>query len=204
MRRHLLLLLPLALAAACATSTAAQGRHAATEAADFTLRTIDGTTFTLSEHLGKKVLVLDFWATWCVPCLAAMPHLQAMSERYRDELLVIGISMDGPETVAQVGPTAATRGVRFPILLDEETRAVSVYNPHRSAPYTVLIGKDGRVASAREGYNSGDEVMLEKAVQELIAKAAQPPPAAAPQQLQEQQPSPGEAPASVPAASSAP
>ena len=57
------------------------------------------------------------------------------------------------------------------MLLDEETRAVSVYNPHRSAPFTVLIGRDGRVASSREGYNAGDETALEKAVQDQLAKS---------------------------------
>ena len=94
-----------------------------------------------------------------------------MHERYKDQgLLVVGVAMDGPETVAQVGPFATAHALGFPIVLDEETRAVSLYNPHRSAPYTVVIGRDGRVASAREGYNPGDEKALEKTVQDQLAK----------------------------------
>jgi peroxiredoxin len=158
------------LAAACATT---QGASEAS--ADFTLKAVDGQTVSLSEHLGKKVIVLDFWATWCVPCQAEMPHLQALHERYRDQgLVVLGISMDGPETVAQVGSWTAGHGITFPMLLDEDTRAVSIYNPHRSAPFTVVIGRDGKIKSARDGFNPGDEKALEKTVVELLGPASEP------------------------------
>ncbi len=172
MTRRLLPVLVLALAG-CATP-ATRGASS-TEAADFTLRTVRGEPFTLSEHLGQKVILLDFWATWCAPCTAEMPHLQEMWDRYRDQgLLVVGVSMDGPETVAQVAPFVASRGFTFPVLLDEETRAVSLYNPHRSAPYVVLFGRDGRVASTREGYNAGDERALEATVAGLLEKGSPP------------------------------
>jgi peroxiredoxin len=165
----------LVLACACATT---QG---ASEAADFTLRAVDGRTVSLSEFLGKKVVVLDFWATWCVPCQAEMPHLESMYERYKDQgLVVLGVDMDGPETVAQVGSWTSSHGITFPMLLDEDTRAVSLYNPHHSAPFTVLIGRDGHIASAREGYNPGDEKALEKSVQDLLAKVAAPAATTAP------------------------
>ncbi|MGC4117558.1 MAG: TlpA disulfide reductase family protein [Myxococcales bacterium] len=156
------------------SSSTASASAAATEAADFTVKATDGSTFTLSEHLGKKVIVLDFWATWCVPCMTALPHLEQIWQKHKDQgLLVVAVAMDGPETVAQVAPMARSHGLTFPVLLDEETRAVSVYNPHRSAPYQVIIGKDGRIASAREGYNPGDEVALEKTLVALLAKAAE-------------------------------
>jgi len=170
-----LLLLPCAALCACATL------QASSEAADFTLKAVDGSTVSLSEHLGKKVIVLDFWATWCVPCQAEMPHLQAMYERHKDQgLLVLGIDMDGPETVAQVGSWTSGHGITFPMLLDEDTRAVSVYNPHHSAPFTVIIGKDGKIKSAREGFNPGDEKDLEKTVVALLGAPPAAEPAKAP------------------------
>lgn len=186
--------LAVALATGCATSGSAgtssgsssPSANAATEAADFTVKATDGATFTLSEHLGKKIVVLDFWATWCVPCLAAMPHLEQLWQKYKDQdVLVVAVAMDGPETVAQVAPMARSHGLTLPVVLDEESKAVSVYNPHRSAPFQVIIGKDGRIASSREGYNAGDEVALEKTLQDLLAKAgggarpAEPAPAPA-------------------------
>jgi len=137
-------------------------------AADFTLRDIEGRTVRLSDHRGKVVL-LSFWATWCVPCAAELPHLQRLYAAYRDAgLVVLAISMDGPESIADVVPHARRYGLTFPVLLDEETRVVGVYNPKRSAPFSALIGRDGVVAKTREGYSAGDEVAIETDIKALL------------------------------------
>jgi peroxiredoxin len=123
----------------------------------------------LSDHRGKVVLV-NFWATWCVPCAAELPHLQRLYEAYADQgFVVLAISMDGPESVAEVVPRARRYGLTFPVLLDEETRVVAVYNPKRSAPFTALIGPDGAVVETREGYSAGDEIAIEADIQALLA-----------------------------------
>ena len=135
------------------------------QVADFTLETIDGKTVHLSDYVGKKVVLLDFWATWCEPCLAAMPHLQNMYEAHgSDGFVVLSISMDGPETIAEVRSYVQRQGLSFPVLLDEESRAVSLYNPRRSAPYSVLIARDGTILHKRDGYQPGDEIEIEKEV----------------------------------------
>jgi peroxiredoxin len=139
------------------------------QAADFTLRDIDGRTVRLSDYRGQVVLV-NFWATWCVPCAAELPHLQRFYEKYRDQgFVVLAISMDGPESSAEVAPRARRYGLTFPVLLDEETRVVGVYNPKRTAPFTVMIGRDGAVARTREGYTAGDEIAVEAEIQALVA-----------------------------------
>jgi peroxiredoxin len=133
--------------------------------ADFTLETVDGETVHLSDYVGKNVILLDFWATWCEPCLAAMPHLQKMYETHKgDGFVVLSISMDGPETVAEVRSYVQRQNLSFPVLLDEESRAVSLYNPKRSAPYSVLIARDGTILHKRDGYQPGDEIEIEKEV----------------------------------------
>jgi peroxiredoxin len=138
-------------------------------AADFVLRDTAGRTVRLSDHFGK-VIVLNFWATWCVPCAAELPHLQRMYETYRDQgLVILAISMDGPETVANVGPHTRRYGLTFPVLLDEETRVVAMHNPKRTAPFTVMIDRDGAVARTREGYTAGDEIAVEADIQALLA-----------------------------------
>jgi peroxiredoxin len=145
------------------------GGAAPGRAADFTLRDTTGRMVRLSDHFGK-VIVLNFWATWCVPCAAELPHLQRLYETYRDQGLVIfAISMDGPETVANVGPHARRHGLTFPVLLDEETRVVAMHNPKRTAPFTVMIDRDGAVARTREGYTAGDEIAVEADIQALLA-----------------------------------
>jgi len=138
-------------------------------APDFALRDLSGQTVRLSDHRGKVVLV-NFWATWCVPCAAELPHLERLYNKYRDQgFVVLAISMDGPETSANVDPHARRHGLTFPVLLDEETRVTGTYNPKRTAPFTVLIGRGGDVASTREGYHAGDEVEVEADIRSLIS-----------------------------------
>jgi peroxiredoxin len=137
-------------------------------ATDFTLRDAEGRDVRLSDHAGKVVLI-DFWATWCQPCVAGMPHLQEMYTRLKDRgFVVLGVSMDGPESVATVPSFVRNMGVTFPILLDEETRVVSIYNPKRTAPLQVLVDRGGRIAQVRQGYNVGDEKLIEAEVERLL------------------------------------
>lgn len=131
-------------------------------APDFTLTDVEGKSVSLSDYLGSKVILIDFWATWCKPCIAEMAHMQKMYEARKDNFVVLAISMDASETEAQVAPTVKTKGWTFPVLLDPETRVVSLYNPRRAAPYTVLIDRHGKIVKKREGYNPGDEVEIEK------------------------------------------
>lgn len=149
-------------------SAAAPAAAPVRNAEDFALRDVEGHDVRLSNYTGKVVL-LDFWQTWCIPCAAEIPHLQRFYETYKDKgFVVLGISMDGPETVAQVGPFVQRYGLTFPVLLDEETRVTALYNPARSAPLSVLIGRDGRIVRTREGYDAGDEKLIETDVQKAL------------------------------------
>jgi peroxiredoxin len=132
---------------------------------DFELDTLDGQTLRLSDHLGKSVVLIDFWATFCEPCLASMPHLEELYRQHKDKgFLVLGISIDGPDTLPQVKTEVNKLGVTFPILLDTETRVVALYNPKTSAPYSVLIGRDGTIIRKKEGYTTGDSTALDRDV----------------------------------------
>ena len=147
------------------------GHRADVTPPDFELSTITGQSERLSAHLGKEVVLLDFWATFCAPCLSAMPHLDELYRKQRARgFLVLGIAIDGPDSVAQVRTEVGKLGVSFPILLDQETRVVALYNPKTSAPYSVLIGRDGRILKKREGYTSGDTALDEDVEAALIAR----------------------------------
>jgi peroxiredoxin len=138
-------------------------------AQDFELDDIAGKSFRLSALQGKSVVVLDFWATWCDPCKIELPRLAEIYEKYRTRgLTIAAISVDGPESVAQVRGVARQLRLPFPVLLDQESRVVALYNPRRSAPYTVIIDKAGRVVGQHEGYTPGDENGLAREIEGLL------------------------------------
>lgn len=141
----------------------------ATQATDFSGRDTDGKTVRLSDYLGKQVVLLDFWSTYCEPCKAEMPHLRRFYDTYKAKgFVVIAISMDGPETVADVPAFARRNGMTFPVVLDEDSSIASLYNPKKSAPLSVLIDKSGKIVDVHEGYNPGDEEVLLKHLRDLL------------------------------------
>ena len=168
-RRELALVLvalPL-FTAACAGGPGRSGAGGGT-APDFSLPTLDGKTARLSDYKGQVVLI-DFWSTTCDPCLAAMPHLVEMYKKNKDKgFVVLSISLDGPESRAQVSNVVHQRGMIFPVLLDEETSVTARYNPKRELPFTVLVGKDGSILRKRGGYQPGDETSLEAEVEKAL------------------------------------
>jgi thiol-disulfide isomerase/thioredoxin len=120
--------------------------------------------------LGKDVVLLDFWATFCEPCLRAMPHLDDLYVKYRARgLVVLGISIDGADSLPEVRAEVQKLGIRFPILLDQETRVVALYNPKTSAPFSVLIDRQGRIRVKREGYTTGSGAALERDLEAALS-----------------------------------
>jgi peroxiredoxin len=157
---------------ACATSTGGAPALSATKAGlpDFELPTVDGDAFRLSDHLGKSVIVMAFWDTWCEPCKSELPHLNDIYRAHKDQgLLVLAISMDDPTTTAQVAPYVKRSGYTFPVLLDRSTQAANLYNIHKSAPYTVVIDRNGHIASEKAGFEPGSEKNLEAELVKLLA-----------------------------------
>ncbi len=154
-----------------------------TVATDFSAQDTNGATLHLSQYLGKNVILIDFWATWCQPCLEEMPHLRRMYEANKARgFVVIAVSMDGPETVAEVPSFAQRNRLTFPVVLDEDSHVASIYNPRKAAPLSAIIDRHGKVVLVHEGYNPGDEQLLaaevEKALNEPELVAPAVPPAA--------------------------
>jgi len=157
------------------TSSGGDGKGTGAAASDFSARDTEGKAVKLSTHLGKDAVLLSFCATWCEPCVAEFPHLRKMYEANKAKgFVVYAIAMDGPETVANVPAFARRNQLNFPMLTDEDSRIASLYNPKKSAPLSVLIDKQGRVASIREGYNPGDEEFLAKDVAKVLDPAPAP------------------------------
>ena len=109
-------------------------------APDFTLNALDGAPLTLSSLRGQAV-VLNFWATWCPPCQAEMPELQAAHQRYGESgLVVLGVNQaEAPDVVQSF---LETRGLDFPVVLDSRGIASQLYQVN-SLPSTFFIDRSG-------------------------------------------------------------
>jgi len=168
---------PAALAVAVAiASTAGPALGAAgagAPAPDFTLPGLDGVSVRLADLTAKGPVVMAFFATWCIPCAVEVPHLSALQERYGAEgLSVVGISLDEADTVTEVRAFVRRLDFRYPVLLDTEGRVAALYNPEHAMPFTVVIGRHGRVRHQHRGYVHGDEVQLGEEVAALLAESA--------------------------------
>ena len=138
-------------------------------APDFSLKSTEGKTVHLSDYLGKSVVLIDFWSTTCDPCLAEMPHLVDLYKANKDKgFVVLAVSLDGPESLADVNRVAHDKEMVFPVLLDEETTVVARYNPKREMPFSVLIDKSGTIVEKKAGYTPGDEKVLAAEVEKAL------------------------------------
>lgn len=142
--------------------------HAADNAPNFTLRDINGQQVSLEDYKGQVVLV-NFWATWCGPCQAEMPHLQKMYVDLKDQgFVVLSISADNARDASKVKPLVKRNRYTFPVLLDKDSSVLNQYNPESVLPYNVLIGKDGNVVWQKASYAPGEEVELRKLVESAL------------------------------------
>ena len=134
-------------------------------APEFTLKTTNGESFQLADNIGKKVIVLNFFATWCGPCRAEMPELERYYSEHRNDFVLVGI--DAEETPERVENFLHEVKVDFPVGID----AGSIRKHYRveSFPTTVVIGIDGKVQS----YESGAIENADVAFTDLLAKNLQ-------------------------------
>jgi len=152
---------PVAPAAAPAAPVAPTARPVAP---DFALRDLEGKVVRLADYKGKVVLV-DFWATWCGPCRRELPHLKALQDRFgKQGFVVLGISVDhqGQERVRSF---VRKNGVTWPTLLADAT-VLADYGDVRAIPTKFLIDRQGRVAGRLMGYATEKE--LEAAIRPLL------------------------------------
>ena len=156
------LLTTLLVGAASAASAAVQ---LSANAPDFTLRSVGGTNLRLAEQRGQVVMV-NFWATWCTPCLQEMPHLSRLYERYRASgFVLLGVNIDDDPRAATA--LATKLGLRFPVLLDTDKKVSRIYDMS-AMPATLLIDRDGRVRHIHRGYRDGVEKTYEEQVRALL------------------------------------
>lgn len=148
------------------SNTTQQGKDASNHplAPKFDLTDISGQKLSLDDYKGK-VVILDFWATWCGPCRIEIPEFVQLQKRYRDQgLAVIGISMDdGPDPVREFYKQF---NMDYPVALGD-AKLAELYGGILGLPTTMVIGRDGRIYAKHIG--ATDISVFEAEVKELLA-----------------------------------
>jgi thiol-disulfide isomerase/thioredoxin len=136
---------------------------------DFTMKDMDGKEFRLADYKGK-VILLDFWATWCGPCKYEIPGFVALQKQYGQQgLQVIGVSVD--DTADKLPPYVKEFKVNYPVLLGLGRDDVQeAYGPIWGIPVNVLISRDGKICARHTGLPPAESgsVSLQQAVKDAF------------------------------------
>jgi thiol-disulfide isomerase/thioredoxin len=138
---------------------------AANKAPDFTLPLSNGGELKLSEYKGK-IVVLDFWATWCGPCRKGIPDLIEIQKKYKDKVAIIGISLD-TDTKSDVVPFIKRYGINYPVVYGN-SEVVRAYGNIQAIPTSFIVDQNGDVVDTHVGlvdksvYISKIELLLKK------------------------------------------
>jgi len=136
-----------------------------TLADDFTLPMLDKTPFRLRDHQGKMVLV-NFWATWCPPCLAEMPAMERLWRQHRDSaFMMVAVSVDADP--AKVAAFVAEHELTFPIVLDPRMQVAADYGV-RALPSSFLVDRVGNLAGLAIGPRAWDNDASHSLVEGLV------------------------------------
>jgi len=132
------------------------------DAPEITLRDMDGKSVNLSDFKGK-VIILDFFATWCPPCRQEIPDFIELQRTYNDKgFTMVAVSLVSLEEAKDF---ARKVGINYPVLIDDG-KASATYGPVRSIPTTYVIGKDFKIAKIYIGYRPKD--IFENDIKELL------------------------------------
>jgi thiol-disulfide isomerase/thioredoxin len=135
------------------------------QAEDFTLDLLDGKNFRLSEHK-NKVVVLDFWATWCVSCVQAFPQLIGATSKHPDDVIYIAVNQQ--ESAATIREFLETHEWTAEVALDRDGNIGRMYQVD-GIPQTVVVGRGGKIEKVGLGVSPNLEDELGRALAELVA-----------------------------------
>lgn len=134
----------------------------------FTARLFEGEEVSFEHDPDGKVIVLDFWATWCAPCVEALPELQELAAKFKEkEVVFYAINVaEMPEAISEF---LKSHELKVPVIVDPEGQLSAAYAA-TAIPQTVLIGKGGRVEAVHVGFDGGDSMsILESEIETLLA-----------------------------------
>jgi len=140
----------------------------ASEIPDFKLRDLNNRLTSFSEVTGEQITLVDFWATWCKPCLRAIPKLVKIQEAYKDRgVNIVGVNVDSPRNTAKVKPLSRSLGINYPVLLDTNSEVMADLHVNL-LPTLLFVDKDNKIVHTHQGFRPGDEKEIIKIIEELL------------------------------------
>ena len=131
---------------------------------DYTIKDMNGVDVKLSAFKGK-VILLNFWATWCGPCKAEIPIFVELQKQYANDLVILGLSVDDP--VEKLKPYAAQYKMNYPVLVGLGREDVQdAYGPLYGIPASFIIGRDGRICKKHMGI--APKAQFEREIKALV------------------------------------
>jgi thiol-disulfide isomerase/thioredoxin len=135
---------------------------------DIETKDLNGNISSIGEVTIGNIIVLDFWATWCKPCVKSIPKLVKLSEKFdTDKVSFVGINEDSPRNINKVKPFVSSYNISYPVLLDAEQEIMSDLLVS-SFPTLIILDAEANILFVHEGYTSGDEILIEKELTELL------------------------------------
>jgi len=139
-----------------------------TSLADMGWKLADGKRSVFSEHKGK-VLVLDFYATWCVPCRDSVPHLIGLQKKFEDQgLRVVGLNVGGPGDNEQVPAFAKEFGIQYPLAKPDEDLVSFLLSDSDAIPQTFVFDRQGELVEHFIGYDTEAGKSLERVIESTL------------------------------------
>ena len=136
------------------------------KAPEFSLKSTDGKMVKLSDYK-NKIVIIDFWATWCPPCRRGIPDLVSIQKEFKKEVVIIGVSLDDERSIKDIPGFMKEYGINYPVVYGDE-KVVRDYGNIRSIPTAFVIDKKGNLVDSHVGLVPKD-TYVDK-IKELLKK----------------------------------
>jgi thiol-disulfide isomerase/thioredoxin len=129
---------------------------------NFVLNNLDGENVSYDELKGEQLTVIDFWASWCKPCMKGIPKINQLYKQYEERgISLISINTDGPRSISKVKPLSSTLGISALVVSDINNDVMTDLEVTQ-LPTLIIVDVDNHIIYRHEGFNDGDEAEIEK------------------------------------------
>lgn len=135
---------------------------------DIEVKDIDQNRISFIDLKGEKFTVIDFWATWCKPCVTAIPKINSIHDEFSSKGIgFIGVNVDGPRNLSKVKPFTNSMNIRYSVVLDPDQDLVNRFNVN-AFPTLIVLNEKGKEVFVHEGFNAGDEKLIKEELYKLL------------------------------------